>query len=349
MQGLATMMGDSSQAYKTGELLVKEGLIHQDDIGTALSIQEKRNESVTLNKGRFIGMILCDLNLITPIDNYVVLHKNNKLITLSTALVQKEILTLEQMHTIEAQSLREDLPLISLLLKTNTVPMQVMQQVLFDLFHIPFRSISDFIFDESQQSLLEQIIDSRMAKENGVIPLVLKDNTVLFGMTAPENLLLIHQLNSQFPQYRFKALFIPFSGFSWFQEIIYKTQKSEPEKQDNTEIQTPVIPSDMSESAEPAGAPIGYEKQVDLSLLLGHKAVIFDPKDQWSTIQTFHNRYEMLRTLLGHPETSDRQSEFTNFIQQAHQKITSGGQHPDVEFSFKKQGQDVIILARPKE
>ncbi|MCF6248100.1 MAG: hypothetical protein L3J69_12165 [Desulfobacula sp.] len=336
------MRGDSSQAYKTGELLVREGLIHQEDIGTALAIQEKRNASVTLNKTRFIGMILCDLNLITPVDNYTVLHKNNKLITLSSALVQKEIISLEKMQTIEAQSLREDLPLISLLLKTDVVTMQVMQQVLFDLFHIPFRSISDFIFDDDHQPLLLQIIDSRMAKENGIIPLVLKDNTVLFGITAPENLLLIHQLNQQFPQYRFKALFIPFSGFSWFHEIIYKISKQEKQNSDTHATRGREVFPDTAVTK-------GYEKQVDLSLLLGHKAAIFDPKDQWSTIQTFYNRYEMLRTMLGHPETGDRQSEFTSFIQQAHKKITSEGQNPDVEFSFQKQGRDVIILARPKE
>lgn len=221
----ASIKAENNQAAKTGALLVKEGLIHKDDIETALAIQKKRCASVTLNKSRFIGMILCDLNLITPIDNYFVLDKYKKLVTLSSALVQKDWISLEMMQAMAAKSRQEGLPLISFLLKTNAVSMQRMQQLLFDLFHIPLRTISDFIFEENQRSLLVEMVDHRTAMENRIIPLVLKDNTVLFGMTASENLLLIHQLNQQFPQYRFKALFISFSEFSWFYEIIYKTRQ----------------------------------------------------------------------------------------------------------------------------
>ena len=88
MQGLSGMKTENDQAYKTGELLVKEGLIHPDDVQTALAIQEKRAASVSLNQTRLLGMILCDLNLITPIDNYAVLHKYNKLVSLPAALVR---------------------------------------------------------------------------------------------------------------------------------------------------------------------------------------------------------------------------------------------------------------------
>ena len=57
------------EPLKTGELLVKEGLICPDDIDMALSIQEKRQDSPGLKKNRFFGIILCDLNLVTPVDN----------------------------------------------------------------------------------------------------------------------------------------------------------------------------------------------------------------------------------------------------------------------------------------
>ncbi len=328
MQGPATMMTDKNQGYKTGELLVKEGLICDEDVSTALAIQEKRAASVSLNKKRYLGMILCDLNLITPIDNYVVLHKHNKLISLSTALVQKQVVTLDQMQSIEAQSLREDLPLISLLMKGNTVSLQTLQQVLFDLFHIPFRSISDFIFNEKDRPLLGKVIDRQASKEGGIIPLVLKDNTILFGVTAPENLLLIHELNRQFPQYRFKALFIPFSGFTWFHDIVYNGQTIE----------------------HPPKAPAAdKEIQPDLSLLMAYKARVSDPEVQWLAVQNLYSQYETLRTLLGHFQKGDRQKAFSRFIQDAHDRIVQTGGIGLVEFSFKKQGRDVVIMATPKE
>lgn len=324
MQKQATMMADAHQAFKTGELLVKEGLIHPDDVGTALAIQEKRHASVSLNKSRYIGMILCDLNLITPIDNFVVLHKYNKLVTLSSAMVEKKLVTLEQMQSLEQQSLREDIPLISLLLKTQTVSLQGLQQILFNLFHIPFKSISDFIFNEKQRPVLTQILDRHASKENGIIPLVHKDNTVLFGLTAPENLLLIHQMNREFPQYRFKALFIPFSGFTWFHDIIYP------------------VPDE-------AGPPLHRPEPPDVSLMLSFKMKIQDPRADGKAIQALYNRYETLRTLLGHAKKGDRQKEFKQFIRQVHQRMAGAGRHTTVEFSFQKQAGNLVILAELKE
>ena len=327
MQGLAAMGTYNNNAYKTGELLVKEGLVREEDIKTALAVQEKHRASVNLNKSRLLGMILCDLNLITPVDNYAILHKHNKLISLSAALVEQQVVSLEQMQRMEAQSLREDLPLISLLLKAEAVSLQALQKILFELFHIPFRSISDFIFNDKDRSELIGIIDRQVSRENGIIPLVLKDHTVLFGITAPENLLLVHELNRQFPQYRFKVLFIPYSGFNWFHEIIYNGRK--PEK---TETPTP-------EKKTP---------QPDLSLLLAYKTRVSDPQAEWPVVQTLYNQYETLRTLLGKEETWDRQSEFSTFIRQAHEQVSKKSRARQIEYSFKRQGSDVIIVATPK-
>ncbi len=85
----------------------------------------------------------------------------------------------------------------------------------FDLFHIPFRSISDFIFNMKRPNRLVHVLDNTQTQlEHRSIPLVLKDNTILFGLTDPEHIVFIRELNDRFPQYRFKTLFIPFSGFS---------------------------------------------------------------------------------------------------------------------------------------
>jgi len=70
---------------KIGELFVKEGLIRLGDIDMALSIQKEKKNSLNLNKSKLLGMILCNLNLITPKDNYYVLHKYYKLISIQRA------------------------------------------------------------------------------------------------------------------------------------------------------------------------------------------------------------------------------------------------------------------------
>lgn len=323
------MNTENPPSFKTGELLVREGLIHRDDIETALGIQEKRNAAVTLKKSRYLGMILCDLNLITPMDNYIVLHKHGKLVTLSSALVHQKKITRDRIQEVEAESLRTDMPLISLLIKKSLVSMPDMQQQLYDLFHIPFRSISDFVFNEKDRPILTQILNKETSEENGIIPMVIKDNTILFGMTAPENLLLIHHLNRRYPQYRFKSLFIPYSGFKWFHEIVYKAHPAflslaESEKEDE-------------------------KKPVDLSLLFNFSAAVSHPEEDRKVIQTLYRQYEMLRQHLGHPQEENREDDFFDFIRESFARLSENYGSRTYDFSFQKKGDDVILQAKPKE
>ncbi|MCD4675470.1 MAG: hypothetical protein K8S18_05670 [Desulfobacula sp.] len=309
------------EPLKTGELFVKEGLIRPDDIDRVLSIQEKRPDSLSLKKERLFGMILCDLNLITPLDNYYVLHKYNKLKSIQSAMVSKKILGQEIVVRTQNESQQQDIPFISILIKNKLVSTNEVQKLLFDLFHIPFRSISDFIFNEKDSKELVQVLDKQLSLENRTIPLVLKDNTILFGIIDPENILFIRNLNDLFPQYRFKALFIPYSGFSWFYKIIYERGRDK--------------------------AP-SKEKPLDLSLLLSFKTIVKDPEQDNESIQTLYERYESLRQLAGNPERHGLQKEFRQFIKQTHKRITLEYKNQIIEFSLKKEDRDVKVIAFPK-
>ena len=309
------------EPMKTGELLVKEGLIRLDDINLALSIQEKRQESLSLKKSRLLGMILCDLNLITPMDNYYVLHKYNKLMSMQSAMVSKKMLSREGVLRAQNESQQQDIPFISLLLKKGLVSTTGMQRLLFDLFHIPFRSISDFTFNKKDLKALVMVLDKLKSRENRIIPLVLKDNTILFGITDPENMLFIREINDLFPQYRFKTLFVSFSEFLKFYEIIYKNHED---------------------------AALSKEKPLDLSLLLSFKTSIRDPEKENEAIQILYRRYELLRHLIGNSKRGDLQNEFNDFIRQTHKKITREYKSHSIEFSLKKEGRDVKVIALPQ-
>jgi len=321
LQHKKNIMSKMVEPLKTGELLVKEGLIRLDDINLALSIQEKRQESLSLKKSRLLGMILCNLNLITPIDNYYVLHKYNKLMSMQSAMVSKKMLSREVVLRAQNESQQQDIPFISRLLKNGLVSTIGMQRLLFDLFHIPFRTISDFVFNKKGSKKLVQLLDKFKSRENRIIPLVLKDNTILFGITDPENMLFIRKLNELFPQYRFKALFISFSEFLKFYEIIYASDR---------------------------GTAPSKEKPLDLSLLLSFKTSIKDPEQENECIQTLYDRYELLRHLIGNPKRGNLQNEFNKFIVQTHKRITQEYKNHSIEFSLKKEGRDVKIIAFPK-
>jgi len=309
------------EPLKTGELLVKEGLIRFNDIEMALSIQEKRQESLSLKKTSLIGMILCDLNLITPMDIYYVLHKYNKLMTIQSALVSRHILTENSVIKAREEAERQTIPFISYLLKHNLVSTIGMQRLVFDLFHIPFRSISDFVFNETDRKKLISVLDEHRSREHGAIPLLLKDNTLLFGITDPENILFVRQLDDHFPRYRFKLLFIPISGFLWFYDMIYGQSKA------------PLPPGDDA---------------MDVSLLLNFKAEIKDPDQEDKSVRTLYRRYEQLYQQIGNPKRDNRQREFSEFIVQNHKKISQEYKSQSIEFSLKRENKNVKVIAFPK-
>ncbi len=322
------------EPLKTGELLVKEGLIQLSDIDMALSIQEEKNNPLSMNKPRLLGMILCNLNLITPKDNYYVLHKYNKIMSIQSALIEKSILSASQVFNIEQKSLHQKIPFISSLIKSGIMSTVKIQQLLFDLFHIPYRSISDFVFNQKDKKQLIQILDEHSAKKNSVIPLVLKENTILFGITEPKNILFIGKLNDQFPQYRFKTLFIPFADYSNLYKIIY-------------EIHTDAAYS--TEPAEPTEPTASTDKKsLDLSLLLSFKTTITNPEIENRSIKTLYQRYELLRQLSGNLKRDNHFNEFNNFIIQSHATISHEYKKQNIEFSLKKQGRSVKIIAFPQ-
>jgi len=255
-----TTISKTVEPLKSGELLVKEGLIRPGDIDMALSIQKEKNKSLNLNKSKLIGMILCNLNLITATDNYYVLHKYNKLMSLQTLLIENSILSKYVVSEIDQESRQQNIPFISSLLNKGLISTAKLQQLLFDLFHIPFRPISDFVFNQKDKSRLVQVLDRQDSRKNSVVPLVLKSNTILFGITDPENILFIKELSDHFPQYRFKTLFIlPADYLS-----IYKT----------------VYDSSVDSASLPD------EKPIDLSLLLSFKTSIENPEMEKKSIKT---------------------------------------------------------------
>jgi len=312
--------GQTSQ--KTGEVLVDEGLVHKADIEQVLAIQEKSRASLGRNKSRLFGMILCDLNLITPTDNYCVLAKHGKLITIQDFLIQKKLVSQAVVEKTQARSIELNIPFMSLLLEDRIITKTMLQQIVFDLFYIPFRSISDIVFEKNIRTKLSFIIKKTRAREHKVIPLILKGNTLLCGIADPQNLIFIRELNNQFPQYRFKTVFIPFSGFTWFYKMLYE----EDWVSGNT-----------------------AKKSVDLSLLLKFCVTITEPARERSTILSLYKRYELVRSLIGCPEKGDRAGMFQAFLREHHGKIIREYNCKSIEFSLKNDQKQLRIMALPKK
>ena len=305
------------------------------DIERALAIQEKSRASLQRDESRLFGMILCDLNLITPTDTYCVLEKYGKLITIQEYLIQQQILSRLVVEKAQKVAHRRNISFMSLLLEDRIIPKTLLQQIAFDLFHISFRSISDIIFDADTRQELSLIIQKREARVHKVIPLIIKGKTLVCGMTDPDNLIFLRDLNAQFPQYRFNPLFIPFSGFTWFYKMLYDeawTPKTTIDKTINTTI----------------------DKPVDLSLLLKFCVTITEPAREKQAILSLYKRYALVRSLVGCPIQGDRFGMFQAFVAEYHGKITREYQCQAIEFSLKKDSAkkdsaQLLIMASPKK
>jgi len=311
------------EPLKTGELLVKEGLVHMDDIDMALAVQKKRQAAMGLKPHRFLGMILCDLNLVTPIDTFYVLHKYNKVHPVDEMLVSLELLSKQQVLNLRTVSTHRNIPFISALLKMGQLPLTTVQQLVFDLFHVPFRSVQGFVFDRQKMPFLTQVIDGLTAHQHQMLPLVLKDNIFLTGITEPESLLFLHQLRDRFPQYRFKAVFISSSGYERLFPVLY--EKSE----------------------KPSIIPQATPTTPDLSLLMKFCVSISDPDNQTDAIQTLYHRYEQLCRLSGQHRPGNRQDDFNRFICESHADILRRYPARTIVFSLKKDDNGVKVVAQP--
>lgn len=317
-------MTQPDSGRKAGDVLVEEGLISPEDVNQALAIQKRNRTALTGNRDRLFGMVLCDQSLVTPMDNYCALDKHGKLMSVGEYLVRKNILSGSGFDRLEARAREEDTPLISFMMDKGVVAKSLLQQILFDLFHIPLRSVSDIVFEKGNQNLLASVIPRAEADQHRCIPLQLNGSSLLVGITDPSNLLFLRGLDQAFPQYRFTPVFIPFSGFTWFYRLLY------------------------GRDPEEGGAT---KKPADLSRPVKSSIVVADPGSEREKIWALFDRYETLRRRDQGQAVRDpeRQEQFLAFIRHHHGRIVRRSGCRRVRFSLRQEGGRILVMAVPEQ
>lgn len=314
-------MTPPDRGQRAGEVLLEEGLISREDVDQVLAIQKKNRTALTGNRDRLFGMVLCDLSLVTPMDTYCALEKHGKLMTVEEYLIRKNILSRSGFEELSAKAKEADTPLLSFLMDKGVVAKSMFQQILFDLYHIPLRSVSDIIFEKGSQKTLSGVIPRKEAERHRCIPLQLNGSNLLTGITDPANLLFLRELDRSYPQYRFTPVFIPFSGFTWFYRLLYGR---------NWE----------SRRQEKKTAPSPPEVSV----------VVADPGAERDKIDSLFTRYEALHRAdqKEFARTPGRQKQFFAFIRQHHQRITGRCGCRQVRFSLSQESGRLLVLATPE-
>ncbi|MCG8549526.1 MAG: hypothetical protein MI799_03890 [Desulfobacterales bacterium] len=314
---------------KTGQIMIQEGLISPKDLALALDIQKKNINNGSKGRFHLLGMILCELNLITPLNNYYVLKKHHKLMSVMDRFCEQRMAPRLRLEKIKAEADARAIPFISFLLEKQIIPKAGLRQVLFDLFGIPLRSVSDIFLDQTCRNALTAVINREVAKKFGIIPLHLSGNILTLGLTDPDNLLFVRKLDLKFPQYRFLPVFIQFYDFKWLYPTLYpKAQPSSPLK----------ICMQSPPTAENPGNNAGPE-------------AISNPVPDKETIFRLFRQYETLR--LGHAPRNNhetynyRRDLFSRFIRGSYDEIAAESGCKTIQFSAQKKGGRAMVIATP--
>ncbi len=318
--------------------MVEQGLVTPGNVDMALSIQKKNRDKSVDGRTLFLGMILCKLNLITPVENYYVLKKHDKLVSIITRLSEKRIVSDTRLKEIRAEAENQTIPFISYLLEKQVLSKAQLQEVLFELFGIPSRSVSDIAFDELNKKQLAAIIDREQALKYGLIPLQLSGNTLTIGITDPDGLIFIRNLDQRFPQYRFYPVFIPYPGYKWFYPILY--------------------PGDQAIAKKPAGFSPPEKKEVkdktkESASVEPVPETIRDPRMEMHAVARLFKQYERLR--LGHDSQnnheaySQRMTQFADFICDSYDEITRQYGCRSIQFFAHKKDGRTMVMAKPAD
>ncbi|MFO7749554.1 MAG: hypothetical protein R6V54_05625 [Desulfobacteraceae bacterium] len=311
--------GSTDPALKTGDLFFRHGLITSGDIDTILAIQ-KNNASMG-SAHRYFGVLACHLNLITPIDNYHLLNRHNKIFGLEHFFSSSSMVSKKKAARAMDKSRASGIPLITTALEFKLVSRDDLKKILFNLYHIPYRSVYSHQFDKNSSGELQRIIPEHRAQAGGIIPLVMKEEVLLVGITAPGNLDEVKQLSHEFPHHRFKTVFISFFDFTALLPKLYTRESS---------------------AVEPEGtAP-------DIDPLPDFKCRIRNPKTQADRVASLYQQYQRLEKQVNNRQETGQFDSFKEFIIEKHREITGQYHAMAIEFSFKTDNSRVLISASPQ-
>ncbi len=319
---------------KTGMLVAGAGFITLEDVKKTVGVQKKKDQSPGNKPGRLFGMILCDLNLITPVDLYFVLDNNKKVYTMEMSLSRYEKISHDQIRLILNEQKKGVYSFFDLVLKHGIMSLSCLQQRVFELYHIPYRRVSRFSYDQAEKKALTALLDINISAQNLVIPMVRKNSSIIVGITSPESLIFVRELNIKLPHYRIIPVFIPLPHFKSLFEKLYR------------HFTTDFFPPQQV-AVQDNGASNRKGISQESKLLFRYKTILCDPEDDQFLISELYLKYEMLRRLTGKSQRVSRLASFNAFIRERFQALTSYYCCKKLEIILTGEQYNVEIAARP--
>src|SRR5262249_28367844 len=167
-----------------GEILVREGLINEGQLATALIVQRESEPTTPL------GQILVRQGPINQRQLNYVLDRDPKKYRLSDILVETETLTEHQLQIALDHQKKTGLRLGDALLQLNFVTEEEVNQALCKQFGVTFVDLDRLVLDNS----LALVINREYAERHRVIPISKTDRVLVVAMDDPSDLSVVAEL-----------------------------------------------------------------------------------------------------------------------------------------------------------
>lgn len=335
-----------TQEMKTGVLLVNEGFVRQEDVKTALEIQQRESiQTAARTKAhpRTIGEILCDLNLITSADLGAVLKKYSKYLNLEQILIKQgsadeKILT----AVLQAEENRME-PSGKILLQKGIITETQLYEAYSLQYNLPYEPFDSFTFTSEDRAALSGIIEKEFARRFGVLPVTLGRKRLGVVVSDPENLKVVDALRIKQTDLRIECAFVTTGTYDRLFHLLYEKEFPEP-RSEAADLPRPFEDTmagiHASKSKHLRGTPASSGKSV-------YTETISDPEAQREAVVRLHAAYERLAIARGLRTVPCDPHIFGKFIQHHFHQICQRYRCRRVSFRILDRQPRIIITAMP--
>ena len=197
---------------KIGELAVKKKLITEQDLQSAIGVQKA---------SRTLGEILCDLDLVNPLDLDYLLTKYNKQMEIGDLLVSSGLADEKDLRKARQQMSHSSDALEEILVKNKIITREQAQIALSKLHNIPFRKLRGFEYDPEEGDTLRRLVSQVYAEKNLILPISLENNRLTLGLFDPKNIDVVQELRKTYGKLDIFCVLITRERFEKLFAILY--------------------------------------------------------------------------------------------------------------------------------
>lgn len=209
---LDDLLQKQEESLSIGELAVRLQMIREIDLVRAISYK---------NSQRTIGEILCDLKVIRPEDLSSALKKHKKRQKIGEILIDQGMISKADFQKVLKEYNHATDKLGAFLVQRKLISYNQLYNALSRQYNIPFMALDDFFYDELIKNKLSKFVAEKYARRNLILPLKLEEKQLMLGISYPDSLSSIEELQLIYRNLEMKVVFITEKRFETLYTALY--------------------------------------------------------------------------------------------------------------------------------